>query len=120
MPEPKSGDWVYKILRVPEWHAFQSSGRLEGSPDDLRDGFIHLSSAAQVSGTLERYFGSEDEIVLVRVAALPLGSALKWEAARDGTLFPHLFRALHMNEVAEAQTLRRGPNGFDLSAVAGT
>jgi len=108
---------IFKILRTPEWHAFQTAGQFEGSPDDLRDGFIHFSAGTQVSGTLEKYFSAEAEVVILRVAVSPLGALLKWEASRNGALFPHLYRALMLAEVRDAFVVRNGQDGFDLSAM---
>ena len=42
---------IYKLLRAAEWAAFAAEGSFAGSPDDRRDGYIHLSTAAQVEAT---------------------------------------------------------------------
>ena len=108
---------IFKILRPAEWQAFGTAGRFEGSPDDLRDGFIHFSTVAQVPGTLSRYFTSEPEVVILRVASAPLRDALRWEPSRQGALFPHLYRPLRIEEVEERWTLQRGADGFDLAVL---
>jgi uncharacterized protein (DUF952 family) len=108
---------IFKILRTAEWHSFQAAGQFAGSPDDLRDGFIHFSAGLQVSGTLEKYFSDEAEVVILRVAAAPLGDVLKWEASRNGALFPHLYRPLALSEVGEALVVRKHIGGFDLGAL---
>ena len=114
MAQPAS---IFKILRPSEWRAFEAARQFNGSPDDLRDGFIHLSTAPQVSGTLSRHFVNENEVVILRVAAAPLGDALRWEPSRQGALFPHLYRPLRLEEVLEALTLQRDVDGFDASAL---
>jgi uncharacterized protein (DUF952 family) len=108
---------IFKILRPAEWQAFGSARHFEGSTDDLRDGFIHFSTVAQVSGTLSRHFTSEPEIVILRVASAPLGNALRWEPSRQGALYPHLYRPLRIEEVQESWTLQRGADGFDLAVL---
>ena len=90
---------IYKILRLVEWRAFEAAGRFEGSPDDLRDGFIHFSSEEQVAGTLAKYFSGEREVMILSVDPGPLGDALRWEASRNGALFPHLYGVLSMKDV---------------------
>ena len=95
---------VYKLLRKAEWAAFKASGSFAGSPDDLRDGFVHLSTAEQVDGTRAKYFAGE-QVVRVALAAAALGPALRWEPSRGGTLFPHLYRPLVMADVVEAAVL---------------
>jgi uncharacterized protein (DUF952 family) len=91
--------YVYKILRPQEWLRLQHDGELSGSPDDLRDGFIHLSTRAQLQGTLDKYFASERDLVILRARADTLGEALRWEPSRGGALFPHLYRPLRLVEV---------------------
>jgi len=110
---------IFKILRLAEWQAFGAARRFEGSADDLRDGFIHFSTAAQVTGTLARHFTGEPEIVILRVASAPLGDALRWEPSRQGALFPHLYRPLRIEEVDESWTLQRGADGFDVGRLTG-
>jgi uncharacterized protein (DUF952 family) len=89
-----------KIFRAAEWAAFRGAGRFEGSPDDLRDGFIHLSGPAQVAGTVARHFAGETGLVLAR---LGVGDdpALKLEVSRGGEAFPHLYRALLWADVLD-------------------
>lgn len=86
---------VYKICPLASWLEARSRGELSPSPDDQRDGFIHLSAAHQVQGSLERHFGGRPGLVLLTLGVdrLPAGS-LRWEASRDGQLFPHLYGVL--------------------------
>lgn len=114
MTQPAS---IFKILRPAEWQAFSAARRFEGSVDDMRDGFIHFSTAVQVAGTLSRHFAGETEVVILRVASAPLGDALRWEPSRQGALFPHLYRPLRIEEVAETWTLQRGADGFDVGVL---
>ena len=99
---------IYKILRIAEWNSFQAAGQLDGSPDDLRDGFIHFSSEEQVAGTMAKYFAGEAEVVILTVPAEPLGDALRWEASRNGALFPHLYRPLLLEEVSDVRVVAPG------------
>ena len=56
---------IYKICRRDEWSVAERERLFRGSPDDLRDGFIHFSTAAQCPGTFEKEFASEPGLVLV-------------------------------------------------------
>lgn len=85
---------VYKICRGAEWQAAIAAGRYDGSPDDVRDGFIHLSTAEQLEGTLARHFHGIDDLVVIAFDAATLGTALRWEPSRGGALFPHLYGSL--------------------------
>jgi uncharacterized protein (DUF952 family) len=97
---------VYKVLRADEWAAAQNTERYAGSADDLRDGFVHLSTAAQLPGTLDRYFGGETGLMLLAVDAERLGEELRWEASTGGEAYPHYYAALPMSAVTEATPVR--------------
>lgn len=90
---------VFKLLRAAEWADFEASGVFGGSPDDVRDGYIHLSAADQVEGTFAKYFGGEVGVVRLTLDGDALGEALRWEASRGGALFPHLYRPVRLDEV---------------------
>lgn len=102
---------IYKIFRRAEWEALCRDGETAGAPVDLADGYIHFSTAAQVAATAARHFAGEDDLVLVAVEAAALGTALRWEPARGGALFPHLYRPLRRSEVVWDRPLPLGPAG---------
>ena len=102
---------LYKILPAPLWRAAEADGQFRGSEVDLRDGFIHFSTAGQVEETAARHFAGQDDLLLVRVEAGKLGGALKWEPSRGGALFPHLYGALDLAAVTKVEPLPLGPDG---------
>jgi uncharacterized protein (DUF952 family) len=102
---------VYKIFRRPEWDAFRADGETSGAPVDLADGYIHLSTAAQVTGTAAKHFVGESDLVLVALEADDLGDALRWEPSRGDKLFPHLYRPLRLNDVVWDKSLPLGAAG---------
>ncbi|MDE3029869.1 MAG: DUF952 domain-containing protein [Paracoccaceae bacterium] len=102
---------IYKIFRRPEWNALRDTGSTLGAPIDLADGYIHISTAAQVTETAAKHFATESDLVLVALNANALGSALKWEPSRGGALFPHLYRALTMADVVWDKSLPLGATG---------
>ena len=85
---------IYKICSAGEWREAEAAGTYRGSAVDVQDGFIHLSTAAQLDETLRRHFAGQRDLVLVAVDPADLGDALRWEPSRGGDLFPHLYRAL--------------------------
>jgi uncharacterized protein (DUF952 family) len=102
---------IYKIFRRPEWNALRDTGTTLGAPIDLADGYIHISTAAQVTETAAKHFATESDLVLVALNANALGPALKWEPSRGGALFPHLYRALTMADVVWDKSLPLGATG---------
>jgi uncharacterized protein (DUF952 family) len=85
---------IYKIASAEEWEEAVRIGAYRGSPDDLRDGFIHFSRAAQLAETAAKHFAGRSGLLLIAVPAATLGAHLKWEPSRGGALFPHLHAEL--------------------------
>ena len=85
---------AYKLVDRAEWAAALAEGAYAGSAVDRADGYIHMSTSAQLAETARRHYAGKSDLVLVEVALAPLGEALKWEASRGGDLFPHLFAPL--------------------------
>ena len=102
---------IYKIFRADEWAAFQAAGVTDGAPIDLADGYIHMSTSAQVAETVAKHFAGEDGLVLLALDADTLGETLKWEVSRGGAEFPHLYRALRMDDILWHKPLPVGPDG---------
>jgi uncharacterized protein (DUF952 family) len=88
---PADDPAIYHMCRKEEWAAAESAGAYGGSSQDIADGFIHFSSAAQVVKSAAKHRAGQDGLVLLRVDPTKLGDALKWEESRDGHLFPHLY-----------------------------
>ena len=104
-------DPVYKILTEAAFREAGLKGHFAGSADDLRDGFIHLSAAHQLEGTLAKHFAGEEGLVLVALDPARLGRDLKWERSRGGDLFPHLYAPLDLSGVLWTERLSLGEDG---------
>jgi len=94
-----NGTLVYKILTQEQWSLLERTGRFEGSPDDLRDGFIHLSLAEQVEATRRKHFQGKAGLVELTLEVSRLGSQLLMEPSGSGVLYPHLYRPLLLRDV---------------------
>ena len=101
---------IYKIFRAAEFQAFTQRGRSAGAPIDLTDGYIHLSTATQLPGTLAKHFAGEDGLQLLALEGDSL-DALRWEPSRGGDLFPHLYAPLEFSAVDFVVPLPLGPDG---------
>jgi uncharacterized protein (DUF952 family) len=103
---------LYKIVDASAWEAATRNGAFVGAEIDLKDGYIHLSTAAQAAETARRHFAGRDGLLLVAVEAQALGEALKWEPSRGGDLFPHLYSALNPELAVEARPLALNAEGW--------
>lgn len=90
---------AFKILTAQQWAQFEADGIFHGAPVDLADGYIHLSTADQVQGTLDKHFAGQAGLVIVEVDLELLGDGIRWEVSRGGALFPHLYGPLPMKAV---------------------
>ena len=103
---------IFKILTLPQWETLQATHEFRGSPDDKRDGFIHLSCGAQLQGTLDKHYGfaktGGDDLVLAAFDSDKLGGALKYEVSRGGEKFPHLYAPLPLSALTNHWVLQRG------------
>jgi uncharacterized protein (DUF952 family) len=102
---------VYKIVAADRWRAAEQNGLFTGSEIDERDGFIHLSTSKQVRRTAQLHFNGQPDLVLVAAEADSLGAALKYEPARGGDLFPHLYGPLSVTSVLSVRPLPLDADG---------
>jgi uncharacterized protein (DUF952 family) len=109
---------AYKVLTADEMAVLEHDGSFAGSADDRRDGYIHLSTAAQLEGTLEKHFVGQKELHLAAVDLDALADAVRWEPARDGE-FPHIYGPLPLDAVIAYGPLERDDNGGARLPVAG-
>ncbi|MFV8750446.1 DUF952 domain-containing protein [Nannocystaceae bacterium ST9] len=103
---------LFRICEATDWERARVEGVVPRSPLDLRDGFMHLSSAGQVADTLDRHFAGVRGLVLLTVALerLPI-EQLRWEPATRGEIFPHLHDELPTSAVLACDPLVLDANG---------
>lgn len=102
---------IFHLARREDWAAAQRTGRYGGSSDDRADGFIHFSTVETVRESAARHRAGESDLVLIAVASEGLPGALRWERARGGVLFPHLYGALPIDRVKWVKELPLGADG---------
>ena len=102
---------IYKITPEAPWREAETNGRFTGAPIDVADGFIHLSTAAQVRETAAKHFAGQTGLLLVAIDGASLGAALKYEVSRGGALFPHLYGVLDLKAVLWVRPLPLGADG---------
>jgi uncharacterized protein (DUF952 family) len=102
---------IYKICPASAWREAERQGVYRGSADDLRDGFIHFSSASQLAQTARKHFFGQTGLFLIAVDADALGDALRWEVSRGDQPFPHLYGELDLGAVTAILDLRARSDG---------
>ena len=108
---------VYKILPRTDWIAAEGGGQFLGSPVDLTDGYIHLSTAVQAGETARKYFSGLSDLVVLEIEGEDLGADLRWEPSRGGDLFPHLYAPLAVAKVLAVHDAPLGRDGVPMIRV---
>ena len=94
---------AFKVLTQQQWADFERERVFRGAPVDIADGYIHLSTAEQLDTTIAKYFAGQDGLMIAEVDLIQLGDAVRWEPARDGDLFPHIYAELPIHAVVSLQ-----------------
>jgi uncharacterized protein (DUF952 family) len=101
---------AYKILTADQWVAL-NAGKFAGAPIDQADGFVHLSTAAQLNDTIARHFSGQSGLVIAAIDLIGLGAAVRWEPSRAGQLFPHVYAPLTRDAVMAWCPVERDSTG---------
>lgn len=102
---------AWKVLTSAQMEELLERQLLHGAPVDLADGYIHLSTADQLPGTLDKHFAGQDGLFLAAVDLALLGDTVKWEESRGGALFPHIYGPLPLAAVPVHAALHRDADG---------
>jgi uncharacterized protein (DUF952 family) len=111
---------AYKILTDEQMTALERDGSFAGAPIDLADGYIHLSTAAQLTETVDRHFAGQNGLHIAAVDMDALGDSVRWEPSRGDQLFPHLYgQQLTLDTLIAYGPLEREADGTVRLPVAG-
>ncbi|MFN4186153.1 MAG: DUF952 domain-containing protein [Hyphomonas sp.] len=104
-------DVAFKLVDRAEWEAARAAGAYAGSAVDLADGYIHMSSAAQLAETARRHYAGRTDLMLLTVDLRRFGDVLVWEPSRGGDLFPHLYAPLPVAAVTAVRAFSVAEDG---------
>lgn len=110
---------AYKVLTGGQMAVLERDGSFAGAPIDLADGYIHMSTEAQLTETVDRHFAGQDDLHVVAVDLGSFGDSLKWEPSRGGQLFPHLYGPLLLETAIAYGPLTRDADGKVKLPIAG-
>jgi uncharacterized protein (DUF952 family) len=102
---------AYKVLTAGQMETLAEQGRFDGAPVDLADGYVHLSTAGQLTGTVDRHFAGQGDLYVAAIDLAAHGDAVRWEESRGGQFFPHLYAPLTLASVIAHGPLERDDAG---------
>lgn len=111
-------DTAYKVLTAAQMKALEADA-FEGAPVDVADGYIHLSTAAQLTETVNKHFAGQNDLWVAAVDLKALGDSVKWEESRGGELFPHIYGRMPLEVVVAYSPLDRDDDGAVKLPVTG-
>ncbi|UUL83346.1 DUF952 domain-containing protein [Sphingomonas qomolangmaensis] len=109
---------AYKVLTDEQMTALEADS-FAGAPVDIADGYIHLSTQAQLTETVDRHFGGQTDLYVAAVDLAALGDSVRWEESRGGALFPHIYGRLPLEAVVAYGPLERLDDGTVRLPVTG-
>lgn len=106
-----SAQIAYRLATPERWAEVMAEGVFTGDPHDVADGFIHLSAAGEVEGTLIKHYNDHQRLLLVGIDLESLGDTVRWEVSRGGALFPHVYGHIPAASVRSLRHIRRNDDG---------
>ncbi len=95
-----SNSIVYKILLASEYRILEQDGYFCGTPADLKEGFIHLSTETQLENTIRKHYSKVIDAVIAAVD-ISVVKDIKWESASNGQMYPHIYGPLELSAVRD-------------------
>lgn len=101
---------VYKILNAEDWQTAEQLGFTKTALDE-GDGYVHLSTRAQVAETLALHYPGQEHVRLLEYIVEEMDGRIKWEESRGGDKFPHLYSTLRIDGATRLWELTLGEDG---------
>jgi uncharacterized protein (DUF952 family) len=98
--------FIYHIVTLPEWEA-QKNYLHYIAPSIAKEGFIHCSTMDQLAATIKRYYGNEEQVVVLKIEVAALEYELSYDLSMSvNQLFPHIYGPLNTDAIVQAETVR--------------
>src|SRR5690606_10811986 len=109
---------ILHIISRDAWESARQSAEIRAPSLDSQ-GFIHFSTAEQVTRVADNIFPGVQDLMLLVVDVDKLTAPLRWEppdmpgeeAPPTGELFPHLYGPLNVDAVRAAAAFPSTPDG---------
>ncbi|KAJ7667867.1 hypothetical protein DFH06DRAFT_1267957 [Mycena polygramma] len=117
-------DYIYKLVPSSSPVPDPLPEQLPLSELDAASGFIHLSTAEQIPGTLKHFFAEDKEVYVLRIPYAQVEKDIKWEhpdakvcgERGDEGFFPHLYNSqLGSREVDEVAIWRQNSGNWEVA-----
>ncbi|AFZ24014.1 hypothetical protein Cylst_1743 [Cylindrospermum stagnale PCC 7417] len=102
---------IFHITQRQQW---QDAKVLESYRGDTLDseGFIHCSTARQLVKVANRFFSTQNDLVILFIDSDKVQAEIRYELAEVDELFPHIYGALNIDAVFQVIDFEPGEDGF--------
>jgi len=102
---------IYHITTQSAWGAAKGTGAYR-APSLATQGFIHCSTADQVTRVADNLFAGQHGLVLLHIDPEKLAAKVVYENLEGGTeLFPHVYGPINLEAVVRVTPFEPGPDG---------
>jgi uncharacterized protein (DUF952 family) len=101
---------ILHIAARERWEAARGAGVYRGETLES-EGFIHASTPAQIVATANRYYRGRTDLILLSIDPARVGAEIRWEAAANGELYPHIYGPLNVDAVVRVRDFQPGEAG---------
>lgn len=92
---------IFHITDTEKWENALKTG-IYKHPSLHEEGFIHCSTAAQLSATLGKHFANATEVIILTIVEKRISPILKWDTLDTGEKFPHIYANIPLYAVERA------------------
>jgi uncharacterized protein (DUF952 family) len=97
---------IYHLVTRETWEAAEPGPYRAESL--ATEGFIHCSHSHQVAWAANRFYGQQENLLVLCIDSARLTSPLREEAVDSGEMFPHIYGPVDRSAVVEVRPLQRG------------
>src|SRR5206468_2717403 len=101
------------IVHITTREAWEAGLRAGSYRADMleTEGFMHCSLPRQVVASAERHYAGAHGLVLLAIAVDRVQSEVRYEAAKNGEVFPHIYGPLNPDAVTQMVPFEPDPDG---------
>ena len=101
---------IYHLATSKDWENALESGAY--APASLQsEGFIHASVKEELIPSAQIHFQDQTSLVILVISEKKVKHLLKWEPAREGKLFPHIYGAISLERIENTYLMIRDKEG---------
>jgi uncharacterized protein (DUF952 family) len=106
---------IYHIAAAADWDQARRDGQYTTSTRGVtlaEQGYIHASTAAQVTGVANAFYRDAPDLVLLVIDTERVGPPIRYETPPGGDqAYPHIYGPLEADAVVATQPFAPGPDG---------